>query len=294
MPPKTAGRHASSKNVDLGHGMVYSYLNLKQGKGHCQDAVALGANMTPRRWLTPTSWVYILAHIALFLLGFALVRGVGVVSQGVGASLIAAALTGWVIFVYVRLSERRAEALEILDRFGFVAAFEARAARIKPEYDQRLAGANERIDIMGFGLKALWEDYHDQFPDWKRRVRVRILLMDPNSPCADQRDTEESEIPGSIRSSVRRFLRETDGLRAETAGYPFEIRLYTCLPSVNIFRIDDEMFWGPYLIRAQSRNAPTFVVRHGGILYRRLLSHFEEIWNDDNLSRPVLAGDTRD
>jgi len=45
------------------------------------------------------------------------------------------------------------------------------------------------------------------------------------------------------------------------------------------------MFWGPYLIRSQSRNAPTFVVRHGGELYRRLMWHFDTIWADDNLSR---------
>jgi hypothetical protein len=199
-------------------------------------------------------------------------------------------VTGWVVFVYVRLSERRSEALEIVNRFGFVGAFEARAARIKPEYDQRLARASEHIDIMGFGLKALWEDYHEQFPEWKRRVHVRILLIDPDSPYAEQRDEEELEIKGSIRSSVKRFLRETERLRADRTKHRFEIRLYTCLPSVNIFRIDDEMFWGPYLIRAQSRNAPTFVLQHG-VLYRRLLQHFETVWTDDVLSRPVAETD---
>jgi hypothetical protein len=241
--------------------------------------------LDPRRWLSPISWVYILVHFALFLCGFTLVRSAGTVSQGIGASVIAAAITGWVIFVYVRLSERRIEVLEALSRFGFVAAFEARAARIKPEYDRRLAGANEHIDIMGFGLKTLWEDYHGQFADWKLRAHVRILLIDPNSPYTVQRDTEEQELSGSIRRSAKRFLRETESIRNETTQHTFQVRLYTCLPSVNIFRVDDEMFWGPYLIRSQSRNAPTFVVRHGGELYRRLMWHFDTIWADDSLSR---------
>jgi hypothetical protein len=247
--------------------------------------------LEPRRWLSPISWVYILVHIALFLAGFALVRSGGTVSQGIGASLIAAAITGWVIFVYVRVSERRIEVLEALDRFGFVAAFEGRAALIKDQYDRRLAGAHEHIDILAFGLKSLWEDYHGQFADWKQRAHVRILLIDPKSPYTVQRDIEEEELPGSIRRSATRFLRETEGIRNDTTNHPFQVRLYTCLPSVNIFRVDDEIFWGPYFIHAQSRNSPTFVVRHGGELYRRLVVHFDAIWSDDTLSRNPTPAD---
>src|SRR5258707_9592918 len=250
--------------------------------------------MKPRHWFTPTSLVYILAHVVLFLIGFALAKGANALLQGIGVSLIAASITGWVIFVYLRLSERRSESLEILTRFGFVTAFEARAARIKPEYDQRLAKASEHIDIMGFGLKALWEDYHSQFEDWKARAHVRILLIDPHSAYGDQRDVEESEIEGSIRGSVKRFLRETAVLRSNIGKTRFEIRLYTCLRSVNIFRVDDEMFWSTYLLRAPSRNAPTFIVRRGGVLYGSLLSHFETIWKDDTLSRPITPADTED
>ena len=35
----------------------------------------------------------------------------------------------------------------------------------------------------------------------------------------------------------------------------------------------------------QSRNAPTFLVQRGGVLFERILAHFERIWNDDELSR---------
>lgn len=246
--------------------------------------------MDSRRWISPNSWVYLLLHLALFLAGFALVRNGGTVSQAIGASLIAASVAGWVIFVYVRLSERRIEVLEALDRFGFVAAFEGRAALIKHEYDRRLAGA-KHIDIMAFGLKSLWEDYHGEFATWKQRAHVRILLIDPKSPYTEQRDKEEEELPGSIRGSAKRFLRETEGVRNETTGRPFQVRLYTCLPSVNIFRVDDEIFWGPYFIHAPSRNSPTFVVRRGGLLYGRLISHFDTIWSSDTLSRDPTPAD---
>jgi hypothetical protein len=189
------------------------------------------------------------------------------------------------------LSEQRSELLETLGRFGFVAAFGTRAATIRVEYDRRLAGATKHIDVMGFGLKTLWEDYRGHFAEWKQRAHVRILLIDPNSPFAAQRDREEDELSGSIRRSVKRFLRETAGIRNETAGNPFEVRLYTCLPSVNIFRVDDEMFWGPYFVHEQSRNAPTFIVRRGGELYGCLAKHFDAIWEDHNLSRAPSPAD---
>ncbi len=247
--------------------------------------------MNSKRWLSPTSWVYALAHVVVFLLGFLLVRSESKIALNVGASLMAAGIVGLVIFVYVFLSESRAQRLEILSQFGFVSAFDARAARIKAEYDQRLSHATERIDIMGFGLRALWDDYHEQFEQWKERADVRILLIDPTSRYAAQRDEEENDLPGSIRGSVQRFVRETSVLRANPGKHQFQIRLYTCLPSVNIFRVDDDLFWGPYLVKEQSRNAPTFIVRSGGILFRRLTQQFDHIWNDDRLSRPIHAGD---
>jgi len=55
---------------------------------------------------------------------------------------------------------------------------------------------------------------------------------------------------------------------------------------VNIFRVDNKMFWGPYLIKQPSRNSPTFLLRQA-ILFDRLLEHFERIWKDDSLSRPI-------
>ena len=90
---------------------------------------------------------------------------------------------------------------------------------------------------------------------------------------------------------MQEFIRRTRSLIVRRSDSPrFQVRLYKCLPSVNIFRIDDELFWGPYLIREQSRNTPTFIVRKGGILFDTLAKHFNTIWSDPELSRPVPAG----
>ena len=46
------------------------------------------------------------------------------------------------------------------------------------------------------------------------------------------------------------------------------------------------MFWGPYLVKQPSRNSPTFLIRKA-VLFDRLVDHFERIWKDDSLSRPI-------
>ncbi|MEZ4225047.1 MAG: hypothetical protein R3B13_29100 [Polyangiaceae bacterium] len=197
---------------------------------------------------------------------------------------MAAGITGWVVFVYVMLSRRTSDKLAVLDAFGLVGAFEGRSTRIRDEYDARLRKAHKHIDLMGFGLRALREDHADNFAGWASRTHVRILLIDPR-PHARQRDLEENNTRGAIEEDVKQFARATAALRK--TNKQFEVRLYTCLPSVNVFRIDDDLFWGPYLIRKQSRNSPTFLTVKGGHLYEVFAQHFEEIWSDDRLSRPV-------
>jgi Domain of unknown function (DUF5919) len=241
------------------------------------------------RRLTPQKWVYLLLHVILFILGVLLVREKNAVMSGVGASLVAAAVAGWVLFVWVMASQTQAKRLELIADLGLVDAFSSRAATIKTEYDSRLADARRSIDIMGFGLRQLREDYGGDFATWASKAKVRILLLDPTTPntkatYASQRDKEEGNPTGSIAGDVKAFLAQTEALRVSNPNN-FEVRLYTALPSINICRVDDSIFWGPYLVRRQSRSTPTFLVKRGGSLFDEFQSHFEAIWSDDQLSR---------
>jgi len=103
---------------------------------------------------------------------------------------------------------------------------------------------------------------------------------------ANQRDAEEHDRVGSIREDVEAFLKEVAPHLTADEPHPFQVRLYRCLPSVNLFRVDSELFWGPYLIHQQSRNSPTFIVKEGP-LFKMLMEHFESIWSSDLFSRSV-------
>lgn len=248
--------------------------------------------------ISPGNVLYLFAHGAVFLLGMILVvfgsfsdpTTIGaVVCSSIGASLIAAALTGWVVYVYVHRSGSLADTLTSFARFGFIAAFPRRSITIRDEYDDRMRRFSKRADILGFGLNALRQDHAASFGRWKQQGHVRVLLIDPDYPTpnasfAGERDAEENDAVGTIAQQVRQFVRDTKGhLEADR----FEIRLYRCLPLLNMFRIDSDILWGPYLMAEPSRNAPTFVVREGGEMFDRLVNHFEHIWSDARWSRPV-------
>lgn len=250
----------------------------------------LGRKLRTGTSLRTKALLYFLSHALVFLLGVVIVQVGGSRNVAIGTSLVAAGIAGWILGVYALFSERLSRRLEALTEFGFVEAFTARSARIRETYDGRLNDVREHVDLLGFGQSAFRQDYQDQFAVWaQRRVEVRILLLDPDFPTtdaslADQRDGEEQNPVGSIRRDVDAFLAAVEPL-LNSSGGRFRVRLYRCLPTVNVFRIDDELFWGPYLMHEQSRNSPTFLVDRGGHLYDRLLGHFEAIWSSDELSR---------
>ncbi|MGH9896896.1 MAG: hypothetical protein ACREA0_33835 [bacterium] len=113
--------------------------------------------------MTARNWVYLVLHALLFLLGAYIVsagipRTESNVSHGIGTSLIATAVAGWVIFLYVFISSRASDRIALLEEAGLREVFPRRAAAIKPKYDTRLAAASRHIDIVGCGLRALRED----------------------------------------------------------------------------------------------------------------------------------------
>ena len=58
------------------------------------------------RLITPTHWVYILVHATLVIVGYTLATSGGLLRVGIGASLIAAGVTGWVVFAYMFVAQK--------------------------------------------------------------------------------------------------------------------------------------------------------------------------------------------
>ena len=238
--------------------------------------------------------IYFSIQMILVLSGALLAVALGPIGVAVGTSVIATGVSGMVVFGWVIFGEIEEDKRRAADAFGFVTAFPYRSVQIKSEYDIRLSRASKQIDIMGFGLNSLREDYAGSFKTWASRAEVRILLVDPESPgeqatYADLRDNEEGNNRGRTSEEIIRFINDTRELWGDPK-IAFSLRLARTIPSVNMFRIDEESFWGPYLISQLkrgriSRNLPTLIVRSPGYMFDRLVDHFEEIWNSNQLSR---------
>jgi hypothetical protein len=164
---------------------------------------------------------------------------------------------------------------------GLSAIYSGRSVLIRDQYQQKLAKA-QRIDLVGYGLSSFRQDFLNEFVAWSHRARVRILMPNPDFPTqelslADQRDREENQPVGRTRADIEAFekaVSELAGLKRAN----FQVHRVSCIPSINVFRIDDDIFWGPYLMNQQSRNTPTLLATRGGYLFSVLEEHFESLW----------------
>lgn len=241
-----------------------------------------------RRYLNATTITWALLHIVLVLVGLVMIttdfpdkKALGEISASLGVSIMATGIVGIFLFLYVAISETTRERLRALNEAGVAAVHRHRSVRIKEEYDQRLQNAKE-IDLVGYGLGSFLEDYEADFAKWSRQAKVRIVAVDPGAPgngfsFADARDLEEGRDAGKTKGDVARLIKAIQE-NSDIDRSRLSLRLMKSIPSVNVMRIDDEIFWGPYLLAQQSRNTFTMVVRRGGFMFEALHDHFLDLW----------------
>jgi hypothetical protein len=236
----------------------------------------------------PVGALWILSHTVMVLLGVVFLAAAPLhnllgqgITEAIGGALIAGGIAGVTLFLYVQTTEELKGRIEAFTKAGLVKVFSGRSVLIKDEYHTRLA-QGRHIDLVGFGLSAFREDYIDDFVGWSHRADVRILLIDPDFPTpehslADQRDKEENNTVGQIRSDVQAFERAVSNLSGLNRRR-FKVHRMHAIPAINMFRIDDDVFWGPYLMNQQSRNTPTLLATRGGFLFDMLQKHFDALW----------------
>ena len=166
-----------------------------------------------------------------------------------------------------------------------IALFPGRSVTIRRQYDERLARMEHHLDILAWGLSSFLEDYGDDLADWasKSTRRIRLLLVNPDSReggvLCELQDKLERRRLGSTADDIETFLATVHPVEGS-----LEVRVSDYHPGINIFRIDSDMFFGPYLAGMVSRNAPTGIVSDGHWLYGTLLSHFEWMWERASVS----------
>lgn len=203
---------------------------------------------------------------------------------------MAAGAAGLALVAYIVVTDATRERIDLLSDTGFQFLFHNGTSNIKDHYAKRFDGSPKEVDILGTRLDRLRADWHSEFGNWGDRSHVRILLMDPQFPpgsttIATIRDEEESNVSGSISNQVGQFIKDSSDARTRGVAKSFEVRQYKAIPIVTIVRVDNELFWAPYLHGRRASSTPTMLVRTGGLLFGVLLEHFDSVWNDATTSR---------
>lgn len=200
--------------------------------------------------------------------------------NALGVSIIAAGAVGIALWIVVRREDAAANWTKSLAEAGIAWVYPRRAASIRSHYENRTEAGKDALDVIGFGLKDFKRDYLTNLGTMSQRMRIRILIINPESEYAVERDREENQREGTIADEAREFLRAFSELYG-AGNDRLQLRTYRCLPLVNVFRIDNEIFWGPYLMDQASGNTFTMRTNSRGFLYQQLRDHFDRVWSDE-------------
>ena len=260
-------------------------------------AHAIFASITRHKTAT-----YGLSNCLVGAIGIILIVGYkpGGTGHAVGESLLAAAVVGLVFLLYtwLDLSDRATE--EQLEEGRITGVYENRTPEESADFGEAIRQARHNVDLLGFGLRSFRQTSIVGGDPWPEKARVRILLIDPDYPnreysYADQRDVEETTSFEQNRIDVEEFVKtcrthlesEGDLAQAEGRSPRLDIRLFRCLPSITVLRVDHVLYWGPYLMGRANVNCPLVRAEAGGFLFEQLVGHFEEIWSSNDRSRAV-------
>lgn len=208
---------------------------------------------------------------------------------------------------------REANAVFVPDSRYFVDAsagihlFGGRSESYFKLYDEAISLTRDNIDIYSLKLNRFLDKWGDRLMVMSQKMRIRVALLDPHFPLPDDglsiaslREQEEQILPGDIKRGIHKwhlFQQEymtkiSSGSLKIEADKGLEIKLYNSLPTLNIFKVDDVCFVGPYLLDVEDDNTPTFMLQKtalsgsfGSELYRVYEKHFNAVWSDKKSRR---------
>lgn len=226
----------------------------------------------------------IIVSLALVVLGILLILAdlfwifsASNVFVNIGCSLIA---SGLVLFFTAVLIDYRKEYI-VWSEWKLERIFRTRAEK-NTESDPKLEKHNiKQLDGIAFGLKAFRSNRErDVLSCMQRGMNVRLLVMDPTSKFVTQREREESSTEGSISKSIMDLINWADKLNNQSAKGKIKIRFYDSMTLDFYWRMDDEIYIGPYLLNVESQQTITYKYVKGGKGFDLYSQYFESLWND--------------
>jgi hypothetical protein len=242
----------------------------------------------------------VLLNIIILLIGLAL-YGFYNQTEGlqkeIGSGMVASGLAALILVLYQIASSavqgRDDERLRVAERVGLEAYYSSRPDFGFGQKNEFTFAGARKIQILELTGATLFGNIEKD--DWLRRLTpettVQILLQDPLHPPGawtflNHRDFEEGNAIGSDLIKVYDFVNKFDAHHQFARGGSFELRLSRAMPTICSFRIDDCIYWAPYLAAVYGDRSPHMKVVRGGELFEVLERHFDRLWAGE-AGRPV-------
>ena len=196
----------------------------------------------------------------------------------IGCSLLASAMVGLLnVFVV------DAKIDNDLDKWALSKIYTTRADKNK-DSDPKLKDLKYRLDGIAFGLKTFRTGHQAEIEDALRRgVMVRFITMSPSSKFVAQREKEEKEHAGQIKNTINQLVEWADNLNAKNYRGKIYVKGYDCMTLDFYWRMDGEIYMGPYWYGHSSQQTVTYKFEESGKGFEVYSKYFEELWNDEKL-----------
>ena len=197
----------------------------------------------------------------------------------IGCSFISSAL---VAIVTILLVER--QKISPLDEWKMDKIYSTRAER-NAEADPNLENARYCIDGIAFGLSTFRTMYEKKIENCLRKgVNIRLLTMDPNGQFISFREEEEKTSTGGIKDTITDMIAWADTLNQKNYKGKIVIKGYRSMTLDYYWRVDDDLYVGPYWYGYKSSDTITYKFSAGGRGFQHYSEYFDKLWDDANLS----------
>nr|AGS49298.1 putative transcriptional regulator [uncultured bacterium esnapd2] len=192
-------------------------------------------------------------------------------SLNLGADLIGTIVVLFLIAPFLTRADRLNEA--VLDRFNHRA------------FIRQAASARHRVMVMELWTDLLQGGYQDEFlaavrEVLSRKVEVRILLLDPDARAAEQRADDllqQTDVVNNILDNLR-VLHEFRRDLPEHFRHYLDVRIYSALPPVQMYRVDDHVIVSFFPVNMTSWNAAQYQTSPQAQLGQFVGTKFDELW----------------
>ena len=223
------------------------------------------------------------AGLVVLLIGFLLIFTWKTYGVSVGCSLIASSIVALINTLWV---DRKT--ISPLDEWGIKNIYNTRG-RMNDDTDKSLSKAKYKVDAVAFGLKSFRTEMEKETRRLlKNGVNFRIITMHPDSPFIRQREIEENDSDGQIKKAILDLIEWAEKLNRESKKGKIEIKGYSCMTLDFYWRVDDDVYIGPYWYQYPSQQTISYKFSGDDNKgFRIYTEYFDKLWINSEM-KPLV------